>query len=646
MSEEKKYEGVSPKGDFEKALRYMLLCYDALEEENIPIDEYPHYDFAKYSVERVRALKDEKILPVTFMHIPFEMAQGKRQYVNEDNVKPKYQRYVDLLIEQYELSSQEQISIKIGKKSLGETKTVLELKRHLELYKELKGKKVYDLPTYTGWRGWNPRKWEIEAENLQTIAVKDLEQIGKEFEFSYAMARLASLCEAQKNEAPFKEKWVLYFWGLVNANEVYQGNNHDVELENLKQFLKQDYKAIFSLDRELNVDYLKECIKYFNPYCLTLEEMNKYFICSIILCKENKEKPEQVFFRQVCLLGRLNKIHCFPIRFIESESESDQENLRVKIKGLKEIVLDKKIIFPDKGKIKTIEDDWARRVSFLGAKIPFKILFPIICNLFGLDQQYENRKTTGNQEQMEKNKKLIEEAKTSHVILDWITYPLRSATDRKHRFFDLIIALICLYSRNPQRCNEILNSMGENIFPQLTSASEEPEKRLALIERVNEGVIPEIISFIGMLERFACPIRLDREIEYSDLLRIESCSRFLENKENSSVMNFRAEAVLGLVFKHSVIVKFITIEDFKKNMAWLEDLRAVVPKVVPLLLRGAMKVAGSKISSEIRDLFYKTLNEPSLDLLALLQEFARVQNDSMQSGKINLENCNPEKPIS
>ena len=646
MSEEKKYEGVSPKGDFEKALRYMLLCYDALEEENIPIDEYPHYDFAKYNVERVRALKDEKILPVTFMHIPFEMAQGKRQYVNEDNVKPKYQRYVDLLIEQYELSSQEQISIKIGKKSLGETKTVLELKRHLELYKELKGKKVYDLPTYTGWRGWNPRKWEIEAENLQTIAVKDLEQIGKEFEFSYAMARLASLCEAQKNEAPFKEKWVLYFWGLVNANEVYQGNNHDVELENLKQFLKQDYKAIFSLDRELNVDYLKECIKYFNPYCLTLEEMNKYFICSIILCKENKEKPEQVFFRQVCLLGRLNKIHCFPIRFIESESESDQENLRVKIKGLKEIVVGNEIKFPKKERLKSIEENWLGKVGFLGAKIPFRILFPMICSLFDLDNQCEKRKTTGDKEQMEKNKGYIEKSKSSYVVLDWIAYPLSSLADRKHRFFELVVKLLCLYSANPQKCNELLNSMGENILPELKSASEEPEKRLVLVEKVNEGIIPEIIAFIGTVERIAMPIRFDSKLEPKDMLKLERNLRFSEDGNNSSVLFFRSNVLLGHVFKHPKIVKFITNVDYARNMAWLEDIRAVFPRIVPFLLRDLAEVASDKMSPELRDCVDKALNGLQISPAGLVQVLMKMQEARSQSGKIDLENDNPEKPIS
>lgn len=642
MSEEKKYTGVSPEGDFYRALRNMLLSFDALEDENIPIDEYPHNDFAKYYIDRIRALHNEGSLhPITFMHIPFEMAKGERTSIKEP-VKQKHLCYINLLTKQYELTAQEQISKKIGKKYQNEKKNTSDIKRHLELYKELKGEKVFEFSTYSGWKGWNPRNWKIDGNEQQIASIEELEQIGKEFEFSYAMARLASLCKAQTEKEAFKEKWIPYFWGMAGADKIYNPDSSNTDLEKLKVFLQKDYANIFKSTRDSSIKYLKENLKFFNPHNMTFEEMNKFFICSIILCKEDKEKPEQVFFKHVCLLGRLNRIHCYPICFIESEKEEDQENLRLKIKALKEIILSGKIIFPDEKKIKNIEDDWSLSLSFLGTKNPFKILFPIFCNLFEFDQQYENRKATGNREQMDKNRNSVEYAKTSHVILDWIAYPLNSKTDGNHRCFELIIALICLYSSNPQKYNETLISMGENIFSQLKTSFEEPEKKLALVKKMNVSIIPEIISFIGTLERFAYPIKIEKTIGPTDLPIIVNRSYFVENKENSSIMFFRFNGLMGSIFKHPTIVKFITIADYTKNMAWLEDFKTIIPKILPFLLIGLIKENIDKINPELLDISKKALNGQQMNPHTLLQKFVTMQNDSAQSGKINLENCNPE----
>lgn len=639
MSEEKKHTGVSPEGDFYRALRNMLLCFDALEDENIPIDEYPHNVFAKYYIDRIRALyKEEDLHPISFMHIPFEMANGKRESI-EEPVKQKYLCYINLLIEQYELTAQEQISEKIGRIYQNETKTASDIKRHLESYKELKGERVFEFNTYNGWKEWNPSKWKIDTKAQQIITIEELEQIGKEFEFSYAMARLASLCEAQKDKEPFKEKWIPYFWGMAGADKIYNPDSSNTDLEKLKDFLQKDYAVIVENDRELSIEYLKENLKFFNPYNMTLEEMNKYFICSIILCKEDKEKPEPGFFKQVCLLGRLNKIHCYPICFIESEKEEDQENLRLKIKALKEIILGKKIKFPDEKKIKNIEDNWISKVGFLGAKIPFNLLFPTICDIFGLSQQYENRKTTGNREQMERNKESVEKAKTSYVILDSIEYPLNSKADKKHRCLELTIMLICLYSSNPPKYNEVLASMDENILSRLKAAFEDPEKSLTFVDRVNEGIIPEIISFIGMLERIAKPIKFNKVLEMEDLQRIVSNSHFAEDANNSSVSLFRSRIFSGNIFKHPKIIKFITMVDFKKNLAWLDEFRVFVSQIAPKLLLGALKEAGISLDIEAVSTILK---EQQNKLTKIDQIMNKISKISAQSGKINLENCNPE----
>jgi hypothetical protein len=99
---------------------------------------------------------------------------------------------------------------------------------------------------------------------------------------------------------------------------------------------------------------------------------------------------------------------------------------------------------------------------------------------------------------------------------------------------------------------------------------------------------------------------------------------------------------MGSIFKHPTIVKFITIADYTKNMEWLEDFKTIFPKIQPFLLSGVIKETKDKIKPELLDLSNRALNGQQMDPYALLQKFATMQNDSAQSGKINLENCNPE----
>ena len=48
------------------------------------------------------------------------------------------------------------------------------------------------------------------------------------------------------------------------------------------------------------------------------------------------------------------------------------------------------------------------------------------------------------------------------------------------------------------------------------------------------------------------------------------------------------------------------------------------------------------MNPEIIEIFTNILNGQQMNPHTLLQKFVTMQNDSAQSGKINLENCNPE----
>ena len=164
MSEEKKYAGVSPRGDFEKALRKMLQSFDCLEDEGIRFDQYPHNDYAKFFMQHVQGLKDNKDLaPVSFMHIPFEIAKGNGKIVSE-NTKKNYALYVELLMDQFKQSANDEIDKKIAKEIQREKdeKSACNLKKHLEMYRELKGERIYELESFQGWSGWTPRSWKFE----------------------------------------------------------------------------------------------------------------------------------------------------------------------------------------------------------------------------------------------------------------------------------------------------------------------------------------------------------------------------------------------------------------------------------------------------------------------------------------------------
>ena len=164
MSEEKKYAGVSPELDFNKALRKMLLSFDALEDESIPFEQYPHNDFAKYFMEHVKGLhKNGDLNPVSFMHIPFAIAKGNGKIVSE-NTKKNYALYVELLMDQLDLSVNEKLDKKLAEIEGGkkEEKTISDLKNHLEMYRELNGERIFELETFQGWKGWNPGLWKFK----------------------------------------------------------------------------------------------------------------------------------------------------------------------------------------------------------------------------------------------------------------------------------------------------------------------------------------------------------------------------------------------------------------------------------------------------------------------------------------------------
>ena len=643
MSEEKKYAGVSPELDFNKALRKMLLSFDALEDESVPFEQYPHNDFAKYFMEHVKGLhKNGDLNPVSFMHIPFAIAKGNGKIVSE-NTKKNYALYVVLLMDQLDLSVHEKLDKKLAEIEGGkkEEKTISDLKNHLEMYRELNGERIFELETFQGWKGWNPGLWKFKKLE-QSIPIGDLERIGEEFEFSYAMS-----CLAQKCENRGEKQWIPYFCGLVDAEEAYSPDKTARDLDKLREFLKKDYKSI--IDDASSIEYLQDNLKYFNPSCMTKDEMNKFFICSIIICAKSKETPYVVFYKRVCLYGRFNKIHCFPIDYIESDDLEKQKQCRIKIKVLNHIYLNEGFKFPSKDKLKKVDEDWSKSIKILSFKEPYNIVFSMLCNLFELLEKFENIGNTGNQEHLKENKKTLDKAFSVYPILDWIDPDLDHPSDRNHLIFATCIKAICKYSTNPEEYNKKILEYGIALIPYIQTQLAHIEEFSSLVENTDNSIVPELYSLIGFTERIFYPCKFRPTIDKEVVSRIVELRNYLTDQSNHSVITFRSLTLMGKIFVHRKITKFITIPDFEKNITWGMAFRSLALNIKGVFSSKAKENIQEQLKScdpNIRDVLVKQLENQDVVNQATQAIEASLMKTVAQSGKINLENDNPEKPIS
>ena len=591
MSEELKINKSTTDSDFYKALERMLRAQDALEDERFSIDEYPHIDFAKYFVNRINELNKSNLLkPINFMHIPFEMGNGIRNTVDA-SVKEKYGKYIDQLIKVHapkELSPEDQLDAKLAQmedelvsknqadNSKNDGKNLIY--EHLKLWRKLEGARVFDFDyehknKHPDWQGWRPEQWKKNEPNL----VRALEHIGEEFEFSHSIALFWQLCDAQKEDCPAREDWVQYYWGLKSVKDLYHPDMNNSEWKDLDCLLQKDYSEIIKAN---NVEYFKQKLKYFNPHDMDVEQMNKFFICSLIKCAENKEEANTPFYKKLCLLGRLNKIHCFPLSYLESVNSKLPEVVRSKICILKNCILGEKIKFPAENQIKAIDVDWDKKIKFMLMMIPFKEIMPMICSIPELKKFVENSKKTGNQEHLGKNRKTIDDATTIYPILDWVKLPIENPADKEHKLIAMLLYFFCKYSTNPKEFNEKIMNLGSNLIPFLIAAKDDPDKMLGRMNKINDGIVPDLLSLVGIAERIFYPYIIGSKQNGEMVQKVEHIIDFLSDANNHSVLAFRSFGLLGNVFKHSKIAKYITLPDFERNLVWAKELKDILPFII------------------------------------------------------------------
>ena len=563
------------KKKFYKALKAMLKNYDALEEDNAPIEEHPHTAFRGYFINRAKYRYDKKELkPTDFMKIPFEIANGRGEGIDEKTRK-MYNEYLDELLKYY----------KDGKK--------WNIVAHIESLRQPKEKdssRVFDFENERkkkGGAGWYPNEWRKKYPVSWKSNIDDYQNIAKEFRFAHSLAVFASSCGTQEESA--KGKYPLYYLGIIEAKDIYcKEPYNNLELAALRKTLQGPYSE------QIPFGTFEKNLEFFSPYYLTPQEMDTFFKWAICHCVIDNKKPHLPFLKELWTLGKLFKVHCYRLEFLDTAESKVNDHLYVKIKELKECLINGKIVFPpdDYG----IEDDFAKVIRFLGREFPIDFIISHTQNLFRFDKECSDAQKVGDPELLEKNKALIDKRKTSLTILDWLDYPLTKDTDEPHRLVEFLLRSICIYNRNPQLYNAKMLGMGTALLENMYSIKESIAKGEQVgfpifnSEGVDESIVMELFVILGLIERFLYPCKIVSEYDDAKKERILSILRYITNPDNMLVVASRFPSIFGSIVKHSKIMRLVTCQDIINSTRWLRSIGEFSETFTPVVLDDTMRL--------------------------------------------------------
>lgn len=598
MTDKDDYKGDSPRRDFYRALTWMLDCYDQLEQEDIPLMDYPHYEFVNHFTKRTEELfKKGEMTPFAIACIPFEIV--KESTISKSK-QEQNKEYIEVLLSQYRENTNDSIY------------------EHLVSLKKLEdGSRIFefeDKVKYPNWSGWRPSDWSTLPKEWDEHK-EEYENIGKEFEFAYSVARFYHLCLKQMDLDPAKKICLEYFLNLKRDAEILAQSNDDAALADLKKYLTRDFSE------DLSIKKLQDNIKYFSPYYLTDLEMNTFFEWSICLCSE---KPNLPFFKEIWLLGKLYHVNVFPLAFFKNDNSKINTPLLLKIRAFKESLLKNNITFPPEEKIKSVNENWDKSIVWL-VRGPFKDLFPAFCDLQRYASQCKGENDEKDKDIIEKNKVTIEKAKSKvHPYLDWIDLDLDRPTDKNHRIFAAVIKALCLFSGNPKFYTNLLTNKKEQFLPLLDNLFKQNDGNtdnlpvLVPLNNVDDSLSPYIFILIGLFERILYPIVYPLRGTPEFLQQLKSLQECIELPGILRVLEFRSNAILGKVFSHPKITCFATVYDFGIKISFLKET--------------------SRISEEINSLIEKenekNRNETKKKLLSIdvnaLDEYHRKELDKVK----------------
>ncbi|MBR4916962.1 MAG: hypothetical protein IKZ45_07795 [Fibrobacter sp.] len=592
----------TPKKDFSKALKTMLKCYDALEDEETPIEKHPHIAFRRFLINRTRYLYDSKKLkPINFIRIPFEIANGHGEGIDEETRK-KYNEYLDELLKYYRARKKWNIAA------------------HIESLRQLnESSRVFDFESERkkkGWGGWYPNEWQKDCPDSWKSNIDDYQNIAKEFRFAHSLAVFASKCESQTD--PAKDKYPLYYLGIIEAKDIYcKEPDNNLALAALRKTLQAPYSE------QIPFKFFEKNLELFSPYYLTPQEMDTFFKWAICHCVHDNKKPHLPFLKELWTLGKLFKVHCFHFNFLDTAESKINDRLYVKIKELKKYLVKGEIEFPpnDYG----IEDDLSKVIRFLGREFPIDFIISLTQNLFHFDKEYSDARKVGDPKLLEKNKDLIDKRKTSLSILDWLDYPLTKDMDEQHRLVEFILRAICIYNRDPQLYNTKMLGMGpallDNIYSIKLSIDKDEPVTFPIFssESVDESIILELCVILGLIERFLYPCKIVSEYDDVKKKRILSILRYITEPDNLQVVASRFPSIFGSIVMHNKILRLVTCQDILNSTRWFRSIGEFSEKFTPIVIDESQRL----ISKNKRDIELMSTKKLDAIQFAVYEEYKK-----------------------
>lgn len=602
------------KKKFYIALKAMLKNNDALEDEKIPIEDHPHTTFIRYLINRTRCLYDSKKLkPIHFLRIPFEIANGHGEGIDEKTQK-KYKEYLDELLKHYKTNKKWNIVAHIESlRQLKETSRVFNFKKER---------------TQKEWGGWYPNEWRKKHPDSWESNIDDYQNIAKEFRFAHSLALFANSCKDQQKSA--KDKYPLYYLGIIQAKDIYCNEpRKNTELDTLRKTLETPYSE------KIPFEFFEKNLELFSPYYLTPQEMDTFFKWAICHCVHNNKNPHLPFLKELWTLGKLFKVHCFHFDFLDTAGSKINDHLYVKIKQLKEYLINGALIFPPNDY--SIENDFSKMIRFLGREFPIDSIIALTQNLFSFDKEYRDAQKVVNTGLLEKNKALIDEKKTSLSILDWLDYPLTKNTDEQHRSINFILKAICIYNTNPKLYNTKMLEMGPALLKQIHSikqaiAKDEPVAFSTINnESIDESIVPELCVILGVIERLLYPCKIVSSYDNTKKERILFILKYIANPNNRQVIASRFSSILGDIIKHPKITRLVTSQDIINNTRCLESVAEFSNKFCPIVFSETMRLISE--------------NNYNLELMSS-KELDALQSVTYEEYKKQVEQCEKDLNVS
>lgn len=272
-----------------------------------------------------------------------------------------------------------------------------------------------------------------------------------------------------------------------------------------------------------------------------MEELDKFL--KIFILSIDKEHPEKVALKEILLKARLFNVISYPIDKLNEPSE----DLFLKLAILKDFSEKKPIELKnikDKLSCITSEHDLSRKKEFLNQKWSIATLISFLDNITPLINQIKRLLEFDNiNESLLKHNQELLDSNSWFPILDKIELPLKS--DSEPKWLYPLAQLVIQLKQHPQNVSLILNfllDIKRGAVPVIEG--DDPSE-----------FVPEFLVLLALAEFMSKDTKQTKisgkEIEYP-------------NSFNPNIVYFRLSLIMGQVFAHPKISKFLTNLDFAK----------------------------------------------------------------------------------